>query len=185
MSTHTHRFALATLLVLAACGVGTGSGTTATTDQALTGIPCGQILDCYDLCDPNDGACIQQCYDAAYPTGQQLHDALNDCSVASGCADWSCVEQACGQQLEACELDVPPGGWICFSAGVYEVCDVYGYCHDRMAEGGGWGADQASAAFWSNADCEENMTISILIEQLDGSAGVKQGCAPTQCLPNE
>ena len=160
------------------------SGGSAGGDEVLTGIPCGQILDCFGLCDDGDEECFQECYSSAHTDSQGIFDDLDACYAANGCTDWWCMEEQCPGELAACEDDVPPGGHVCTAEGVYEICSG-GYCDQYLAAGAGWGSTEAAAGFWSEVDCSEFMTsIVILNSTTSTSAAVVQSCSVAACGGN-
>ena len=183
------------LLVLsaAACDLGGGSGKgsgggggsidadPAYADSPAYGIPCGQILDCYYLCD-GDEACATECYEAADPEGQVLHDELETCWIENDCLDRDCALAACPDELAACESQTPEGGEVCLSEGVYEVCDSYGACYRYSATGVGWGSNEEFAGFWSVWYCNLHMNNMLTINAISAAyVGVVLECEVTSC----
>jgi len=162
-------------------GGGSNGGTSGSEADIQVDLPCGQVLDCGNLCD-GDQACQQGCIEAAYPHGRELYDALDACVSDSGCQGIDC-QSACTAELDSCEADVPPGGRVCVAEGIYEVC-ADGWCEDRVASGAGWGVSDFAAQFWGVYDCTDQMLNLVAIATLNAESSIKKDCAPTTCQAN-
>jgi hypothetical protein len=108
------------------------SGTTCVDDGVVS---CSEIFDCLNLCEAEDSACTQSCFNSAPAEEQMKFDELYQCLVAvdywscwdicpNGSEDPNCDVNAlndcfavkgkpCEAQMYAC---FPPGGWSCKDA---------------------------------------------------------------------
>lgn len=71
----------------------------------MTGtLSCSDLNACFSMCNPNDQACVQDCFNNATATAQQQYGAIITCAQNSGCpeADNACVNNACSSEIQAC-----------------------------------------------------------------------------------
>lgn len=81
-------------------------------------LSCKEILFCYNDCEANDDACLDECYEAGTETAKAIEDALETCLAANGFAecksDVTCQDKIiadyCQDEYDAC---LPPGTLTC------------------------------------------------------------------------
>lgn len=167
---------------------GNGVVDRATLAASNDGVPCGQILDCYELCNAGElgQSCIDECFASGHADGQTLLLALSGCFDEHGCSNQFCMRNNCAAELDACEFHQPEGGVVCQAAGVFEYCDTTsGFCEDRTVTGVAWGVDESQATFWAGYDCGDNLNAAIITGNFGDltTATLEESCAVYRCDP--
>ena len=71
---------------------------------------CAGIVQCLQDCGSDDVACQQACVDSADEESRTLYEAAAECIRMSGCegSDNACINQACGDEINACFASPEP-----------------------------------------------------------------------------
>ena len=99
--------------------------------QACFGPPvnltCAQLNDCFQACPPDDQACYEDCFERASNQAQTAYADLVECAEQScPMGDTMCLEDECGDELDACFDPGPPS--FCL-----DICDPeMGACEDML-----------------------------------------------------